>query len=209
MENDCQSISVRILSSNRLAALFLYHILAEKHVTEIGLGSRQSSSAVPVLFVIDGTHLGIPITEYVKRLVNGYPNSLFIVIDSNERAIRLPFMLSLGIHGFLLQDQIETSLLRAVEFVMAGQVWAPHQAVRACSVRRDCATERANALTHREIEVLELVQRRLSNKEVANALRIQESTVKYHVANLFRKLCVTSRKGLTALNGGIQSPLML
>ncbi|MDW7672635.1 MAG: response regulator transcription factor, partial [Bacillota bacterium] len=48
-------------------------------------------------------------------------------------------------------------------------------------------------LTSREKEVLHLIARGCSNKEIAKALFVSEKTVKTHVSNLFQKLSVTSR----------------
>ena len=51
-------------------------------------------------------------------------------------------------------------------------------------------------MTPREIQVLHLVRRRLSNKEIAQLLAICESTVKFHVSNILGKLQVGSRQDL-------------
>jgi LuxR family transcriptional regulator, maltose regulon positive regulatory protein len=50
------------------------------------------------------------------------------------------------------------------------------------------------ALTPKEREVLELLARNLSNKEVARAMQVGEETVKWHVKNLFAKLSADTRK---------------
>jgi DNA-binding NarL/FixJ family response regulator len=54
------------------------------------------------------------------------------------------------------------------------------------------------AITQRESQILELVKRRLSNKEIGAVLNIQESTVKFHLSNVFSKLQVTRRSELQA-----------
>jgi DNA-binding CsgD family transcriptional regulator len=54
------------------------------------------------------------------------------------------------------------------------------------------------AITQRESQILELVKRRLSNKEIGAVLNIQESTVKFHLSNVFSKLRVSRRSELQA-----------
>ena len=68
---------------------------------------------------------------------------------------------------------------------------------RAPAVRRDAEAEfiaRSTALTPKEREVLELLARNLSNKEIGLTMNIHEDTVKWHVKNLFAKLSAGTRK---------------
>jgi LuxR family maltose regulon positive regulatory protein len=51
-------------------------------------------------------------------------------------------------------------------------------------------------ITKRESQIIELVKRRLSNKEIGTILNIQESTVKFHLSNIFSKLQVNRRSEL-------------
>lgn len=57
----------------------------------------------------------------------------------------------------------------------------------------------APQLTKREREILRLVPSNLSNKELAKRFGITERTMKYHMANLFRKLGVEDRQALNCL----------
>jgi DNA-binding NarL/FixJ family response regulator len=147
--------------------------------------------------MIDCIQLAFPLSEYVNRLSARHPGALFIAIgrESNEKEI--PYMLSLGIHGFVPHDQVETSLAQAVERVLTGGVWVPQRALRTQSLQTyHHDLQRTTEPTHREMQVLELVRRRFSNKEVGEVLRIRESTVKYHVSNLLGKLEVNNRTEL-------------
>jgi DNA-binding NarL/FixJ family response regulator len=93
-----------------------------------------------------------------------------------------------GARGYLLKGTFPEGTLEAIRIVHAGQrLMAPDLAVR--------LAERAAgpSLTSREIGVLELVAKGLSNKEIAAALFVAEDTVKNHLKHAFSKLGVTDR----------------
>ena len=69
--------------------------------------------------------------------------------------------------------------------------------MRAAAPARDARRARANpsmALTPKEREVLELLARNLSNKEIGLAMQVGEETIKWHMKNLFAKLDAGTRK---------------
>ena len=76
-------------------------------------------------------------------------------------------------------------------------------------IDRYLATPRSpSTLTEREQEVLGLLLRRLSNKEIATILRISVRTAKFHVGNILHKLNVTDREKLrSSLAQGVNSPV--
>lgn len=112
-----------------------------------------------------------------------------------------------GAIGYLLKDTDADSLRRAVWAAAAGQVFlsptAAARLVREMPVNGN-VTER---LTRREVEVLILVARGRSNKEIARELLIGQQTVKTYMSNIFSKLGVQSRTqaALYALQSGLVS----
>lgn len=97
-----------------------------------------------------------------------------------------------GAIGYLLKDTQADELCRAIKAAAAGQVQLSPQAA-ARLMREVKAPETPEALTERETEVLRLLARGSSNKEIAQALTIGEKTVKTHVSNILAKLGVPSR----------------
>jgi len=61
-----------------------------------------------------------------------------------------------------------------------------------------------NSLTERESEIMEFLKKRHSNAEIARHLGIRNSTVKFHVSNLFSKLDVSSRRELLNREGAVK-----
>ncbi len=104
-----------------------------------------------------------------------------------------------GASGFLLKDSGADELLHAVRVVAAGDALLSPSITRrliADYARRPPASDQPAALaelTPRELEVLRLLARGLSNREIARELVLGEATVKTHVARIFAKLDLHDR----------------
>ena len=97
-----------------------------------------------------------------------------------------------GAIGYLLKNTAADDLNEAIKAAARGQVQLSAEAA-ARLVREVRTPDSPEVLTERETEVLRLVARGCSNKEIAQALFIGEKTVKTHVSNLLAKLDVSSR----------------
>ena len=104
-----------------------------------------------------------------------------------------------GASGFLLKDGPAEQLLSAVRIVARGDALLAPQITRRLIAefsRRLHSTarpERLEALTQRELEVLKLVARGLSNTEIANELYVAETTVRTHIGRILTKLDLRDR----------------
>ncbi|AUY48259.1 response regulator transcription factor [Streptomyces sp. CB01881] len=130
--------------------------------------------------------------------------------------------LSAGASGFLLKDVSPEHLTAAVHLVRTGDaLLAPAITRRLVErfARRDCGTASLHrsltALTPRELEVMGLLGRGLSNAELAARLQLSEATVKTHVARVLAKLGLRDRAqavvaayetGLISVGGGASAP---
>ncbi len=209
MRTSAPFTTICVVSSNAIAATFLSDFLhtelsAETYVAEDYLGQHRGSTRF--LLIVDCTQLDVPLSKYVNRLTAKYPGAMVIVIDSEKSESEIRFVLSLGVHGFVFQNQIAASLVPATESVIAGGIWTPLCGLPAhrANMHRP-QHESANSLTYRELEVLELLRKRFSNKEIARALKIKECTAKYHVSNLLGKLQVGRRTDLGASSRSARS----
>jgi DNA-binding NarL/FixJ family response regulator len=95
--------------------------------------------------------------------------------------------LQAGASGFIGKDTALAALLEAIRKVSAGDQVVPAE------VARRLASRITSQLSARELEVLTLLGRGLSNKEIGSALNVVESTVKVHVTNILSKLGVADR----------------
>jgi DNA-binding NarL/FixJ family response regulator len=104
-----------------------------------------------------------------------------------------------GASGFLLKDASAEELLQAVRVVAAGEALLSPSITRrliADYARRPPPNERPAALdelTPRELEVLRLIARGLSNRDIARKLVLGDATIKTHVARIFAKLDLHDR----------------
>jgi len=96
-----------------------------------------------------------------------------------------------GAAGFLPKTMSTKTLIAAIRFMAAGEVYAP----MAMMTEREApsATLAGAQLTTRETEVLRLLCQGMANKEIARELDLQEVTVKLHVKTLYRKIDARNR----------------
>jgi DNA-binding NarL/FixJ family response regulator len=104
-----------------------------------------------------------------------------------------------GASGFLLKDAPQDQLVAAIRVIATGgSLFAPSVTRRlieefARRAEPTAAPPRLESLTAREVEVLRLIARGLTNAEIAAALVVSEHTVKTHVAHIFQKLALRDR----------------
>jgi DNA-binding NarL/FixJ family response regulator len=132
----------------------------------------------------------------MRELRTQVPDSRVIVLTSFLEDDRLLPAIQAGASGYLLKDAEPAEIARAIRAAHAGKtIIDPSVASRLVQAIADGAgpRSRADLLTHREHEVLELIVRGRSNKRIALELGISEKTVKTHVGHLLAKLGVSDR----------------
>jgi two-component system, NarL family, response regulator DevR len=98
-----------------------------------------------------------------------------------------------GARGYILKDIDADELGRAIRAIHAGEsAFDPHSAAAVVRMLHGGPSDRAE-LSPRELEILTHLAQGWSNQAIGQALYISESTVKFHVGNLMRKLDVTRR----------------
>ncbi|MCI0402894.1 MAG: response regulator transcription factor [Acidobacteria bacterium] len=188
-----RSTTVRIFSSHPIAAEQYEKVLSgEKDLRvvrkedpfQVGLFDSESASIEAVLTM---ARLRFPA---MRPLLMAFPQ------DEND-CLRWLFR---GVWGMVPFDRYKRDLPRAVRRLAEGQLWFPAPVIvrwmRISEARR--ASSYRISLSKREKQIMELLLRRFSNREIAEISGVSERTVKYHVSNILNKLQVTSREELTA-----------
>jgi len=124
----------------------------------------------------------------IKEIRSADQSARIVVLTTFDTDSEISGAIKAGAKGYLLKDAPKDTLLDAIREVDAGGTSIPSELVAklADGVSSD-------ALTGREQDVLTLLARGRSNKEIAVALAINETTVKWHLRSLFAKLRVMSR----------------
>jgi len=154
----------------------------------------------------------IPDVDHVRQLRRGSPQAgLLFLVPSYDLTQILP-LLQAGATGFVDHETGVADLARAIIAVGRGELVLPPQiAARALAAlaRGDTASSRdlVEPLTPREREVLGLLARGLTNKDIAQQLFVSVRTVEAHLRNVYGKLDVRSRTeaALWAVEHGISS----
>ena len=132
------------------------------------------------------------ITELTRR---GIPSKVLVLTTWDTDTDTLP-AIEAGATGYLLKDAPQDELFNAVRQAAAGRtVLSPAVASRLVSAVRSPAP---SPLAARERQVLELVAKGTSNRDIARELFISEATVKTHLSHVFTKLGVTDRAAAVA-----------
>ena len=150
-------------------------------------------------------------TETLRRLHRAAPGTRLLALGIDEADVAVLAAAEAGVAGFLTREQSLAELEQAVRAVARGEsLCSPRHAaalierVAALALQLHAQAGDGSPLTHREQEILALVSRGLSNKEIAAELVIEVGTVKNHVHNILRKLHVRRRAEAIALARGMQ-----
>ncbi|GEM82908.1 response regulator [Meiothermus hypogaeus] len=139
----------------------------------------------------------------IRQIRAKFPKVQVLVLTTYDTDSEIVRAVEAGATGYLLKDVPREELFRAVRLCARGEaVLSPPIAARLLGRMRGPAEEN---LSVRELEVLSLVARGLSNKEIARKLKISEATVKTHLLHTFGKLGVDDRTAAVtvALERGI------
>jgi len=126
--------------------------------------------------------------EAIRRIAEESPAARILALTTYEGDADIRRALDAGARGYLLKDMLLTEVITAVRRVQRGERVIP----TAVAVRLAEYPESSD-LTEREVEVLQLVAKGLSNKETAHAIGRTDETVKIHLKNIFTKLDVADR----------------
>jgi len=127
-------------------------------------------------------------TEAIAAIVSEFPRAKIIVLSTFGGDEDIFQALQAGARAYFLKDVKGQDLIGAIRAVNAGQRLLPPE-IAARLAERIPRSE----LSPRELEILRLIAKGSSNKEIANTLDISEGTVRVHASNIFAKLGCNDR----------------
>lgn len=196
-------LQVWLLEHNHLAELYLRQVL-ERHSCLILKILDDTSFSRPLhesdcVVVIDNGTLPRPLPAYLHSIRLAMRKAGILIIDRQRSGRDILDMISRGVLGFVGYSDVKGQLIPAIQSVSRGQLWFKADAVhhRASIKAQPEQMIGLHLITVRERDVIELLQRRLSNKEISRELNISEGTVKFHLSNIFSKLGLHDRVSVT------------
>lgn len=213
MTSVVDSISVFLLAESRLLREALARILQKKNDVNV-VGSASYSPDIPEIIVaskakillFDPIHTATGLA-FAHDLRDFCPELKVIMIGMEPTPSIFLRAVREGIAGYVLKDATAAEIISAVKAVVSNQAVCPPEL---CQTLFDyVARQRADfpnfaikqqlGLTRREQQLVELISRGLTNKEIAIELCLSEQTIKNHVHRVLRKVGVSDRLAAVAL----------
>jgi DNA-binding NarL/FixJ family response regulator len=129
--------------------------------------------------------------QAIRQILCTSPSSKILVLTMYDEPRLVRKLLMLGAHGYLVKNATREELVAAVRTVHRVKDRIVLSVSRSTADRLEGSEQ--SVLSSRELEVLLLIARAMSNSEVASRLHISEGTVKRHLTNIYAKLGVSSR----------------
>jgi DNA-binding NarL/FixJ family response regulator len=192
-----------LIASHSLVARYLHDVIIKLDIDPKPVMFADGALATfpadgHTVILIDLHGLALPVSTYLDAFNDLRDRCSFIALDRARTVTDVAQLLLSGFSGFISHDEVPHALGPAMEAVARGHIWTAPEVMRL--YMKLTASGLANGvemLTKRESQILELLRKRYSNREMALFLGISESTVKFHVSNVMAKQSVHGRRELT------------
>ncbi|CAI8353210.1 MAG: Oxygen regulatory protein NreC [Porticoccaceae bacterium UBA1117] len=138
--------------------------------------------------------------DFIDTVCQTYPQLPIIVLSASENPAHIRKCLDIGAKGFVTKSAPKEILFTAITKVLAGDRYIPSALLtaqgdggRGNSDLQASADNVTQLLTERQLEILALISKGLSNKLIARELFLSENTVKVHVSAILRALSLSNR----------------
>jgi DNA-binding NarL/FixJ family response regulator len=189
-----ERIRILLADDHRIVRMGLRTVLALEPDLEVVGEAASAEEAVaewrrirPDVAVLDLRMPGGGI-EALNRILSQHPTARILVLTTSELEEDIHRALRGGARGYALKSIAPEELAEAIRTIHRGEIWIPDEIARALSDRDSCAE-----LSPRELEVLRLLIKGLTNPDICQLLGISLGTVKAHIRNILAKLQVGDR----------------
>ena len=188
-------IRILLVDDHFVARMGLHSIVDSNAGMEIVADAHNGDEAIelyrqhqPDITIMDLRMPGLSGFDAIAAIREEFPTARIVVLSNYEGSEDVHRALESGAMAYLLKSADGSELIQAIETVHGGRKYVP-AALRALIAARLPADQ----LTERELDVLRLLAKGHSNREIAAELSIAENTVRIHVARLLQKLAVEDR----------------
>jgi DNA-binding NarL/FixJ family response regulator len=149
------------------------------------------------LVLLDIQLPGLSGMELLKRIVKDRPQLPIIMLSADHDSDTVSQALQLGASGFMPKSSLNQVLISAIRLVVAGGVYIPPEALLKSNTKpptiKPAVSLESLGLTNRQVDVLRLLLKGMSNKLISRQIDLAEATVKIHIRGILRALNVTTR----------------
>lgn len=152
------------------------------------------------LVLLDIQLPGLSGLELLVRIAKERPQLPVIMLSADHDAHTVSQALQLGASGFMPKSSLNQVLISAIRLVAVGGVYIPPEALlksaappKPAPPPRQALSLDSLGLTNRQVDVLRLLLKGMSNKLISRQIDVAEATVKIHIRGILRALNVTTR----------------
>ncbi|MEQ9102077.1 MAG: response regulator transcription factor [Imperialibacter sp.] len=135
---------------------------------------------------------GLGLVKVMQRIK---PEVKILIMSMHDEGHLVKEILKEGIKGYLLKKDSQKELIAALDQIMAGRTYLSSE-INTLLIQSLQNPDEGKLLTEREREILKLIAKEYTNKDIAEELFISERTVETHRKNIFRKTKTNSLVGL-------------
>lgn len=166
------------------------------------ISARQQAEHKPDLIIVDLVMPGASPREGIQSIIKVAPDSRILVVTGTQDDELLLDLLQMGVSGFAPKTSSSAILDAAIRLILAGGYYLPPRMIDIAAARlEDGASVNisntnivvAERLTDRQMDVLRLMVKGQSNKEIARSLELSPSTVKSHISQILICLGAANR----------------
>lgn len=147
----------------------------------------------PQILLLDLIMPNLSPAELEKWVRENHPETITLVLTAHDRDAYLAGMMEAGAAGYLDKKLRAGQLISAIRRAARGESIFTKEQFERVRCWREEITRKWESLSKRERQVLQLLTEGMQNKDIAEFLSITVNTVEKHLANIYKKLGVTSR----------------
>ncbi len=195
-------IKILLVEDHKLVRQAWRNLLVEQKDIRI-IGEAETSAEAldfiknitPDIILLDINLKGETATSAIPVFCNILPHPKIIIVSMHDEHSVVKSMFRLGVKGYITKNASLEELLQGIREVYAGNTYLSYD-LRQLITHKALEEEEKTTLTIKEIEIIRLIAKGLSNNEIATAINISEKTVEGRKTRIYKKLNVKNNVGL-------------